>query len=133
MRTIKNMKTLMTVVLTSINLIVYGNGNPVASFSSINCVKNPQPLSIPEIAIVREKLKITHEDGYNCFDVTYLFKNESNKDFREIDYGFPIDYLIIDELESYSFHHDLYSESIYEVGWDERLIKESVLHSTALS
>ena len=41
------MKTLMTVVLTSINLIVYGNGNPVASFSSINCVKNPQPLSIP--------------------------------------------------------------------------------------
>ena len=114
----------LTIILASINLLTFANGDPVARFSSINCVRNPEPLSIPEIAIVREKLKITHEDGYNCFDITYLFKNESDKDFREIDYGFPIDYHIIDELESYKFHHDLYTESIYEAGWNERLIKD---------
>ncbi|MDE5555320.1 MAG: hypothetical protein K2J10_09085 [Muribaculaceae bacterium] len=115
---------LLTILLVVAKLITYANGDPVARFSSINRVRNPQPISIPEIRIVREKLKITHVDGYNCFDVTYTFKNESKKDFPEIDYGFPIDYLIIDELETYCFHDDLYTESIYEVGWDERLIKD---------
>lgn len=117
-------KAILIVVLAAFNLLAYGNGDPVARFSSIDRVRNPEPLSIPEIRIINETLKITHVDGYNCFDITYMFKNESGKDFPEIDYGFPIDYLVIDELESYQFHPSNYTESIYEVGWNEKLIKD---------
>ncbi len=78
-------------------LSAYANGDPVVKYSSIERVANPEPLTISEIRIVHEQLNITHIDGYNCFDVTYRFKNESSKDFPEIHYGFPVDYLVADE------------------------------------
>ncbi len=114
----------MAVVFSTIAVIAYANGDPVAKFSSIYRVANPEPLSISEIYIIHEKIDITHLDGYNCFDITYTFKNKSDKDFQEIHYGFPIDYLVADELETYQFTGDYYSESIAEVGWNEKLIKD---------
>ena len=114
----------MAVVFSTIAVIAYANGDPVAKFSSIYRVANPEPLSISEIYIIHEKIDITHVDGYNCFDITYTFKNKSDKDFQEIHYGFPIDYLVADELETYQFTGDYYSESIAEVGWNEKLIKD---------
>ena len=115
---------LMAVVFSMIAVITYANGDPVAKFSSVNRVANPEPLSISDICIIHEKIDITHVDGYNCFDITYTFKNKSDKDFQEINYGFPIDYLVADELETYQFTGDYYSESIAEVGWNEKLIKD---------
>ena len=114
----------MAVVFSTIAVIAYANGDPVAKFSSIYRVANPEPLSISEIYIIHEKIDITHLDGYNCFDITYTFKNKSDKDFQEIHYGFPIDYLVADELETYQFTGDHYSESIVEVGWNKKLIKD---------
>lgn len=105
-------------------LSAYANGDPVVKYSSIERVANPEPLTISEIRIVHEQLNITHTDGYNCFDVTYRFKNESGKDFPEIHYGFPVDYLVADEKEIYQFTGDYYTESIHEIGWNDRLIKD---------
>lgn len=116
----------LLIVFLAIGLLAYANGDPVAKFSSINRVANPEPLSISEINIVHEQINITHVDGYNCFDVTYTFKNDSDKDFPEIHYGFPIDYLVADEQEAYQFTSDYISESIVEVGWNEKLIKDIV-------
>lgn len=123
-RNINIIRLLMAVVFSTIAVIAYANGDPVAKFSSIYRVANPEPLSISEIYIIHEKIDITHLDGYNCFDITYTFKNKSDKDFSEIHYGFPIDYLVADELETYQFTGDYYSESIAEVGWNEKLIKD---------
>ncbi len=120
----KVIRLLIAVVFSTIDVIVSANGDPVAKFSSVNRVANPEPLSISDICILHEKIDITHVDGYNCFDVTYTLKNKSDKDFPEIHYGFPIDYLIADELETYQFTGDYYSESIAEVGWNEKLIKD---------
>lgn len=100
------------------------NGDPVVKYSSVNRVANPEPLSISEIRIVDESVKITHEDGYNCFDVTYRFRNDSDKDFPEIHYGFPIDYLVADEQESAGFRFADKREDIYATGWNDRLIKD---------
>lgn len=105
-------------------LTAYANGDPVVRYSSINRVASPEPLSISEIRIVHEQVNITHVDGYNCFDITYKFKNESDKEFPEIHYGFPIDYLVADEQEIYQFANDYFTESMYEVGWSDRLIKD---------
>lgn len=123
-RNINIVRILMAVVFSTIAVIAYANGDPVAKFSSIYRVANPEPLSISEIYIIHEKIDITHLDGYNCFDITYTFKNKSDKDFSEIHYGFPIDYLVADELETYQFTGDYYSESIAEVGWNKKLIKD---------
>lgn len=117
-------RILLFVICIAANVFAYANGDPVVKFSSINRVANPEPLSIAEISIVHEQVNITHVDGYNCFDVTYKFKNESGKDFPEIDYGFPIDYLVADEQETYQFTGDYISESMDEMGWNDKLIKD---------
>ncbi len=115
----------LSVILTiAFSFRVYANGDPVVRYSSINRVANPEPLSISEIRIVSEQVNITHEDGYNCFDITYLFKNDSYKNFPEINYGFPIDYLVANEQETYMIEHDYYTESVYETGWSDNLIKD---------
>lgn len=117
-------KISLFVILMMTSVCVYANGDPVARFSSILRAANPVPRSIAEISIVKEKIKITHVDGYNCFDITYTFKNSSEKNFKDIDYGFPIDYLVEDEQETYRFTTDDISESIKEIGWNDRLIKD---------
>ena len=120
----KMIKFMMAIAFSTIAVAAYANGDPVAKFSSVNRVANPEPLSISEICIIHEKIDISHIDGYNCFDITYTFKNMSDKDFSEIHYGFPIDYLVADELETYGFIDVSLSESISEVGWNEKLIKD---------
>lgn len=120
-----SIRNFATLLILFVGLIAYANGDPVMKFSSINRVANPEPLTISEIRIVNEQINITHIDGYNCFDVTYKLKNESTKDFPEIHYGFPIDYLIADEEETYRISDlDDYSESCAEFGWNEKLIKD---------
>lgn len=115
---------ILIVMLPMIVNIAYSNGDPVAAFSSINRVANPEPLSISEICILSETVNISHADGYNCLDVTYKFMNETDKDFPEIHYGFPIDYLVEDEKETYQFTNDYYREDISETGWCDGLIKD---------
>lgn len=117
-------RMLSLVTCAVIGVFVYANGDPVAAFSSVNRVANPEPLSISEVVIEREDIDISHVDGYNCFDVTYRLKNLSDKDFPEIHYGFPIDYLVADERDVYQFNSDYYTESIHETGWNENLIRD---------
>ena len=107
---------------------IYGlaNGSPVTKYSSINRLANPEPLSINEIYIVNEQVNISHVDGYNCFDITYKLRNESDKNFPDIDYGFPIDYLVADSLETPTFVDDEITEKISERGWNDELIKDVV-------
>lgn len=102
----------------------YANGDPVTYYSSVARVAVPEPLTISEIEIQKELVKITHEDGYNCFDVTYFFKNKSKKDFPEIHYGFPIDYLVEDEAETYRLFSGDFGPHCHEVGWNDKLIKD---------
>ena len=111
-------------LIMAVGCKTFANGDPVVRYSSINRVANPEPLTISEISIVHEQVNITHVDGYNCFDITYQFKNNSLKDFPEIHYGFPIDYLVDDEKETYLTTSDYISESEYEIGWNNKLIKD---------
>lgn len=118
-------KTILAAACLMSGIAVLANGDPVVEFSSINRVANPEPLSISEISITREIVNISHIGSYNCFDVTYTFKNESDKNFPEINYGFPIDYTVADEHEIYQLTDaDQYSESMVETGWNKGLIKD---------
>lgn len=121
----KAIKTILAAACLMSGIAVLANGDPVVEFSSINRVANPEPFSISEIIITREIINISHVDSYNCFDVTYTFKNESDKNFPKINYGFPIDYTVADEHEIYQLvDADQYSESMVETGWNKSLIKD---------
>lgn len=103
---------------------VFANGDSVTRHSSVNRVAMPEPLSISEIKIAEERVHVSHKDGYNCFEVSYIFENDSDKDFPSIDYGFPIDYLVNSKTSEYGFDVDWIFLNPYEIGWDERLIKD---------
>lgn len=120
----RNHWTVLVVLLLFSGQSVFANGDPVTSYSSVHRVANPEPLPIPEIYIVDEQVNIKHVEGYNCYDITYRFKNDSDNDFSEIDYGFPIDYLVANEQETFMIVNNGWTESIDEVGWSDKLIKD---------
>lgn len=45
----KIIKFMMAIAFSTIAVAAYANGDPVAKFSSVNRVANPEPLSISEI------------------------------------------------------------------------------------
>lgn len=123
--TISAVKRIFAIIVSvaTFTSVLFANGDPVMRYSSLNRVGNPEPLSVSEIRIKSENLVITHLEGYNCFDVTYKLENSSDKNFPDLNYGFPIDYSTGDEAETYNVLPDGYSESMEEVGWNKRLIK----------
>lgn len=116
-------KVLFFVGTVVMPLVAMANGDPVMRYSSINRVALPEPLNVSEISIVNENVDITYSDGYNCFDVTYILKNKSDKDFTDLSYGFPIDYTVDDDSEIFHSRGEEYTESEEDVGWNDLLIK----------
>lgn len=101
---------------------IKANGDPVIRFSSINRVGNPTPRPIKDIQIQKEHLLIQPRGEYTYVEVEYTLYNHSKKNYKRIDYGFPIDYQ--GESESSSFIPDGITESIYEIGWKKEWIKD---------
>ena len=101
---------------------IQANGDPVIRFSSINRAGNPTPRPIKDIQILKEHLLIQPRGEYTYVEVEYILHNHSNKNYKRIDYGFPIDYQ--GESESTYFIPDYITESIYETGWKKEWIKD---------
>lgn len=111
-------------LLISVPQEINANGTPVMSYSSINRVGNPELLSVSEIKILHEVLNITHIDGYNCFDIVYYLENISNRPMKDLNYGFPIDYLTSFGTEAYHISEHGIVDGMQETGWKESLIKD---------
>ncbi len=100
---------------------VWTNGDPVAEFCALTLSKAPVPRAIPEIQIERENLHITLEYGQAHISVDYVLHNTSKKSFRDIYYGFPVDW------EGDSLVHwvgDFYTESQYQKGWSDDYVRD---------
>ncbi len=100
---------------------VWTNGDPVAEFCALTLSKAPVPRAIPEIQIERENLHITLEYGQARISVDYVLHNTSKKSFRDIYYGFPVDW------EGDSLVHwknDFFSESQYQKGWSDDYVRD---------
>ena len=99
---------------------VYANGDPVIHYSSVVKAGNPVARKIQDVQLVKEALYIQPEGLYTNVRVEYVLYNKSDKDYTDIDYGFPIDYT---QKGKTGFEGDDISESIYEIGWAEHNIK----------
>ena len=122
----KNMTSNYWVMVILLIFIPYqtikANGDPVIRFSSVNRVGNPTPRKITDIQILKERLLIQPRGTYTYVEVEYTLHNHSNKNYKRIDYGFPIDYT--GEAEGSDFINDCIHESLYEIGWKKEWIKD---------
>lgn len=96
------------------------NGDPVSRLSAVMRVSNPEPRDIAEIRINAERLFISPRGRYTDVTVEYTLENTSDKDFQDIDYGFPIDYY--GEGDAHIYDNGI-SESAYMGGWSPRNIR----------
>lgn len=107
-----------------LTLSMTANGDPTDRHSALIGSSNPTPRSIMDVQMLSEKLYI-RPGKYSYITVKYVLWNNSNKDYIDIDYGFPVDYqgggkkYVNSGLTS-----DYYSESSYTIGWQDDYIKE---------
>lgn len=93
---------LLVVALFCLSLsTVWGNGCGVYLTSSAFRSGNPVCREIKDINLLSEKLQINIlPDGYCEVTVKYVLWNTSDKDYLDIDYAFPIDYVATDHEQS---------------------------------
>lgn len=86
---------LLIVILSTVPLsFAWGNGGGIYLTSSAFRSGNPICREIKDVDLMSEKLVINIlPDGYCEVTVKYVLWNRSDKDYLDIDYGFPIDYL----------------------------------------
>lgn len=126
---------LSVAVLLFSSLSVFANGDPVMRYSSLIGSSNPVPRGITDIQILREELYI-RPGKYSQIVVKYLLYNGSDKDYTDIDYGFPVDYLGGgEEYENSAPISDETSDSEYVFGWHDDYIRDIAfaLNGKALS
>lgn len=101
--------------------LVFANGDPVAYYCALTLSKTPVAQAIPEIQIEREDLHICFEHGRSHILVEYTLRNTSRKHFRNIHYGFPVDWAGDDSLH---WEGDFYTESVYQKGWSDDYVSD---------
>lgn len=104
-----------------LSVIAFANGDPVAEYCALTLSKTPVPRAIPEIQIEREDLNIELMDGCARIKVDYVLHNTSNKKFKNIHYGFPVDWEGEGPLH---WVGDFWSESMYQKGWSDDYVTD---------
>jgi len=119
------MKVTLSVLLTLLSIIqLCANGDPTDQYSALIGSANPTPRSITDVQMLSEKLYI-HPGKYSYVTVKYVLWNNSDKDYNDIDYGFPVDYHGGgEEYVNSGLTSDYVSESSYTIGWQDDYIKE---------
>ena len=87
-----NMKRLALFAFALLTLATaLGNGGPVRPISSLSHSRCPVGQHIPEVQLVNEQLDINPLGRYSLIEVRYTLRNQSDKNFSNIHYGFPLD------------------------------------------
>lgn len=108
-------------------LQVYANGDPVVTYSALALTCTPEPRRIPEIQLVSEDLTIDAGCPMSHVRVKYVLKNNSDKRFERIDYGFPVDWFgDCDSARIYGATFFTMAEQ--EFGWRDDYVKNVSFH-----
>ena len=108
--------------LMAVVMQLLANGDPVAEHSALTLARTPIAVHIPEIKLLDEQCFFTLHDGYVEVSVRYLLHNNSNRDFKALPYGFPVDWY--GEGPAHWESRDIWSESIVERGWRDSYVKD---------
>jgi hypothetical protein len=86
-------KYILFFIICAVTNIVYANGG-ITVHSSVTSTGNPVFKDIPSINIVSEKLNVALDGAYSHVTVDYVLWNNSDTDYMNQDYGFPVDYVV---------------------------------------
>lgn len=114
-------KTVLAILFLLSSSLLWANGDPVATFSAMTLSRTPVAVHVPEVQLMQESLEITPMGTYTHVHVTYLLRNTSNKHFRNLHYGFPIDY--IGSGPARWGEDNPFTESEREIGWRDSYIR----------
>lgn len=88
-------KLILFYLITFTVKVVFANGGVVVN-SSIKGAGDPVFKDITDIYLISEKLEIKLNGEYSDITVTYVLWNKAQKDYNNLDYGFPVDYQKLD-------------------------------------
>lgn len=113
--------TVAALLMLVVPVSLYANGDPVAHHCALILSKSPVARRIPQIQIERENLEIHLDDGFSRVSVDYVLHNMSGEQFRDIRYGFPVDW------EGDGPTHwdcELYFDDFHEKGWSDDYVTD---------
>ncbi|MBP5548842.1 MAG: hypothetical protein J6X58_08145 [Bacteroidales bacterium] len=114
-------RIVLLIILLAATLIVNANGDPVAIRSAMTLSRTPVAVHIPEVKMLDESCRFVLRDGYTEVEVRYLLYNQSDKDFKALPYGFPIDWY--GEGKARWASVDYFTESEKEIGWRDNYVR----------
>lgn len=116
-------KEILSAVFFLISTGLWANGDPTDRVSALSRSANPTPRTLTDIHIISEELRIKPGIHTTIF-VRYVLWNASEKDYKDIDYGFPVDYGGVGEKYINSpLQSDYYSDSRDAMGWHDDYIR----------
>lgn len=114
----KRFETLLLALLVTVGL--WANGDPTMNYCALMLSKTPVSRHIPEVQIVDEHIDFELLDRYTHVHVTYTLKNNSSKKFRNIAYGFPVDWKGEGGLH---WKEDYIFERAAQKGWSDDYVR----------
>lgn len=115
-------KSLILFLLLSLGAVMRANGDPVAERSALTLARTPMAVHVPEVKLLDEQCRFALHDGYTEVEVRYLLHNRSQRDFKSLPYGFPVDWL--GEGPAHWESLNFVSESIVERGWRDSYVRD---------
>lgn len=112
-------------MLKLISLSCFANGGGVYAISSVERSSNPMFLEIKNISIISEKLYIKLDENRSNVKVIYLLWNNSDNDYQNIDYGFPIDYIFLSDSSSFSWRDSYLKDVRFKLNGKELAFQSS--------
>ncbi|MBR1550641.1 MAG: hypothetical protein IJ634_08415 [Bacteroidales bacterium] len=115
-------KILIILSLLAFNTLLWANGDPVSERSALTLARTPMAVHVPEVQLLDEQCRFTLHATYTEVEVRYLLFNRSDRAFKALPYGFPVDYLGQGAQRWESL--DIVSESIVERGWRDSYVRD---------
>ena len=120
-----NMKRLTLFAFAMLTLATaWGNGGPVRPISSLSHSRCPVGQHIPEVQLVNEKLDITPLGRYSLIEVRYTLRNQSDKTFSNLHYGFPVDYYGSGACRSVEYRDFWWDKASVVEGWSDAYVRK---------
>lgn len=120
-----NTKRLVIFAIAFLTLATaWGNGGPVRPISSLSHSRCPVGQHIPEVQLVNEKLDITPLGRYSLIEVRYTLLNQSDKNFSNIHYGFPVDYYGSGACRSVEYRDFWWDKAPNVEGWSDAYVRK---------
>lgn len=116
------MKYILFFVFCLVPFTVSANGMGTYAISATMRSSNPILRDIKDVTLLSEKLYIKLISGRSEITVKYILVNNSDKDYKNLDYAFPIDYVRGNseyDVESYN------DSNVYDVlGWNDSSVRD---------